>query len=149
MSHTLLISKMYTIFKDVQMMLKWFFDISTGFRFSKNQCECSVHICSCPCSRLKLYFYALHNLKNIFANSFLPLKNKIPKWQVNIRNPVAYFCDRLNELSILMIDPKDFLAVQDKKQRKKRGTKGQLILKGHFGAFKSTKNPTVFKRFLP
>ena len=31
------------------MMLKGFFDISTGFRFSKISVECSVHSCSCPC----------------------------------------------------------------------------------------------------
>ena len=49
MSHTLLILKIYTTFKDVQMMLKIFFDISTGFRFSKISVECSVHLCSCPC----------------------------------------------------------------------------------------------------
>ena len=30
-------------------MLKRFFDISTGFRFSKISVECSVHLCSCPC----------------------------------------------------------------------------------------------------
>ena len=48
MSHTLLILKIYTTFKDVQMILKRFYNISTGFRFSKNQCECSVHSCSCP-----------------------------------------------------------------------------------------------------
>ena len=32
-------------------MFKWFFDISTGFRFSDFQIsvwECSVHVCSCP-----------------------------------------------------------------------------------------------------
>ena len=29
-------------------MLKWIFDFSTGFRFSKISVECSVHICSCP-----------------------------------------------------------------------------------------------------
>ena len=32
-----LILKIFTTFKDVQMMLKQFFDISTGFRFSKLQ----------------------------------------------------------------------------------------------------------------
>ena len=48
MSHTLLILKIYTTFKDVQMMLKRFFDICTGFRFSKISVECSVHLCSCP-----------------------------------------------------------------------------------------------------
>ena len=37
MSHTLLILKIFTTFKDVQMILKQFFDISTGFRFSKMQ----------------------------------------------------------------------------------------------------------------
>ena len=30
------------------MMLKWCFDFSTGFRFSKISVECFVHICSCP-----------------------------------------------------------------------------------------------------
>ena len=30
------------------MKLKIFFDISTGFRFSKISVECSVHLCSCP-----------------------------------------------------------------------------------------------------
>ena len=29
-------------------MLKIFFDISTGFKFSKISVECSVHLCSCP-----------------------------------------------------------------------------------------------------
>ena len=48
MSHTLLILKIYTTFKDVQMILKRFLDISTGFRFSKISVECSVHSCSCP-----------------------------------------------------------------------------------------------------
>ena len=46
MSHTLLILKIYATFKDVQMLLKWFFDFSTGFRFQRS--ECSVHISSCP-----------------------------------------------------------------------------------------------------
>ena len=48
MSHTLLILKIYTTFKDVQMILKRFFNIFTGFRFSKISVECSVHLCSCP-----------------------------------------------------------------------------------------------------
>ena len=48
MSLTLLILKINTTFEDVQMMLKWFFDFSTGFRFSKISVECSVYICSCP-----------------------------------------------------------------------------------------------------
>ena len=47
-SHTLLVLKYFTTFKDVQMMLKIFFDISTGFRFSKSSVKCSVHSCSCP-----------------------------------------------------------------------------------------------------
>jgi hypothetical protein len=40
--------EIYTTFKDVQMILKSFFDISTGFRFWKISVECSVHSCSCP-----------------------------------------------------------------------------------------------------
>ena len=35
--------KIYTTFKGVQMMLKRFFDISTGFRFSKISVECSLN----------------------------------------------------------------------------------------------------------
>ena len=44
LSHTLLILKIYTTYKDVQMMLKHFFDISTGFRYKKNGKEFSVHL---------------------------------------------------------------------------------------------------------
>jgi hypothetical protein len=36
--------KIYTTFKDVQMMLKHFFDISTGFGYKKNEKEFSVHL---------------------------------------------------------------------------------------------------------
>ena len=46
LSLTLLILKINKTFEDVQMMVKWFFDISTGFRFSKISVECSIHICS-------------------------------------------------------------------------------------------------------
>ena len=34
----------YTTYKDVQMMLKHFFNISTGFRCKKNEKEFSVHL---------------------------------------------------------------------------------------------------------
>ena len=44
LSHTLLILKIYTTFKDVQMILKHFFDIFTGFRYKKNGKEFSVHL---------------------------------------------------------------------------------------------------------
>ena len=44
LSPTLLILKIYTTFKYVQMMLKHFFDISTGFRYKKNGKEFSVHL---------------------------------------------------------------------------------------------------------
>ena len=47
--------KIYTTFKDVQMMLINFFDISTGFRFSKISVDCSVHLCSCPWLNSRLY----------------------------------------------------------------------------------------------
>ena len=36
--------EIYTTFKDVQMMLKYFFDISTGFRYKKDGKEFSVHL---------------------------------------------------------------------------------------------------------
>ena len=54
MSLTLLILKIHTTFKYVQMMLKWFFFyFFTGFRFSKISVECSVHICSCPWTNIR------------------------------------------------------------------------------------------------
>ena len=37
-------SQSYTTFKDVQVILKHFFDISTGFRNKKNGNEFSVHL---------------------------------------------------------------------------------------------------------
>jgi len=40
-----------------QMVLKWIFDISTGFRHSKIRSECSVHICSCLCLVLQSIFF--------------------------------------------------------------------------------------------
>ena len=40
-----------------QMMLKWIFDISTGFRHSKIRSECSVHICSCLSLVLQSIFF--------------------------------------------------------------------------------------------
>ena len=49
LSHTLLILKIYTTFKNVQMMLKTFFDIATGFRFWK----ISVKIPSIPVAVLE------------------------------------------------------------------------------------------------
>ena len=54
MSPALLILKIYTTFKHVQMILEIFFDNSTGFRFSKISVECSVHLCSSPCSRIRI-----------------------------------------------------------------------------------------------
>ena len=59
-----------TTFEDVQLMLKLFFDFSTGFRFSQISVECSVHICSCPWMILHIFceqtentfFYDLENL---------------------------------------------------------------------------------------
>ena len=44
----LIIKNLYITFKDVQVMLKRFFDNSTYFRFLKISVECSVHSCSCP-----------------------------------------------------------------------------------------------------
>ena len=34
---------------DNSYIVEIFFDISTGFRFSKISVECSVYLCSCPC----------------------------------------------------------------------------------------------------
>ena len=43
-SPTLQILKIYTTFKDVQMILNHFFDISTGFRYKRNAKEVSVYL---------------------------------------------------------------------------------------------------------
>ena len=39
------------------MMLKIYFDISTGFIFSKISVECSVHLCSCPWTTVRCVRY--------------------------------------------------------------------------------------------
>ena len=44
LSPTLLTLKIFITFKDVQVMLKHFFDISTGFRYKKFGKEFSVHL---------------------------------------------------------------------------------------------------------
>ena len=49
MSLTLLILKINLTVEDIQMMIKYYFDSSTCFRFSKISVKCSVYICSCPC----------------------------------------------------------------------------------------------------
>ena len=48
LSHTLKILQRATTFVDLQMMLPSFFHIPSGFRFTKNQCESSVHILRRP-----------------------------------------------------------------------------------------------------
>ena len=58
MSPALLILKIYTTFKDVQMKLKQFLDISTGFRFLEISVECPVNICSLSLSQSSLNLYA-------------------------------------------------------------------------------------------
>ena len=54
MSHTLLILKNCTTFKDVQMMLQRFFDISTVFRFPKVLCG---RVPSIPVAVLELRYF--------------------------------------------------------------------------------------------
>ena len=49
MSQALLILKINTTFEDVYVVLKLFFDISTSFKFSKDQCECTLHSEAPPC----------------------------------------------------------------------------------------------------
>jgi hypothetical protein len=62
--------KIYTTFKDVQMILKIFFDISTGFRFSKISVECSVHLCSCPWLGKQNYLEIQKESKSHSCNNF-------------------------------------------------------------------------------
>ena len=54
--------EIYTTFKDVQMMLKHFFDISTGFRSKKNGKEFSVHLLRCPWFGLHIYIHTQKKL---------------------------------------------------------------------------------------
>ena len=69
MSHALLILKIYTTFKDVQVMLKHFFDISTGFRNKKKwkrvlrpSIETSMHYrLSKFVSKANFLFYDVYN----------------------------------------------------------------------------------------
>ena len=74
MSHTLLILKNCTNFKDVQMMLKRFFDISTGFRFPKVLCGSvpSIPVLSCPWLDTRLY-YKLH-----FLSKYISTRRPVP-----------------------------------------------------------------------
>jgi hypothetical protein len=114
LSHTLLILKIYTIFKDVQMMLKWFFDISTGFRFSKNQCECSVHSCSCPCSNqlnqcstgqrfifTEVTSYKIHILRTLEPWTTTSTSSTVENLKLNVENKVIrLFWNCLNSVNI-------------------------------------------------
>ena len=66
------------------MMLKIFFDISTGFRFSKISVECSVHLCSCPCINQGVgiyfkYFISRHQkFKSCFKIHYVPMCSASP-----------------------------------------------------------------------
>ena len=67
LSPTLLIVKIYTFFKDVQMMLKHFFDISTGFRYKKMEkispsIYRDVHVLGC-CRSLFCYEICLRQIQ--------------------------------------------------------------------------------------
>ena len=64
LSHTLLILKIYTTFKDVQMMLKRFFDIY-WFQIFKDQCGVF-----CPSLQLSLDYLRLH-LYYYYRNRFM------------------------------------------------------------------------------
>ena len=73
------------------MMLKWFFDFSTGFRHSIISLEYSVHFCSCPwlsaswiTQKLSLQipqnilnWFDFQTARNIDDNKNCPLCNKI------------------------------------------------------------------------
>jgi hypothetical protein len=78
--------KIYTTFKDVQMILKRFFDISTGFRFSKISVECSVHSCSCPWLTLSNCYltYSHFMVLNIQPSFFAWIKTpSLLGWNLN------------------------------------------------------------------
>ena len=77
------------------MIFKWFFDISTGFRFQRSVWECSVHICSCPWSiapkegnLLKQEYRKINNRFCIHCHFDLCLSKYIPMF---------YKIDRIGE----------------------------------------------------
>ena len=77
-------------------MLQWFFDFSTGFRFSKISVECSVHICSCPW--LNIPNEKLVNSTSVHCavseSYILPLNNLNCRYKAHILNP--YKLDQLD-----------------------------------------------------
>ena len=102
LSHTLLILKIYTTFKDVQMMLKHFFDISTGFRYKKNGKEFSVHLQRRPWigSRTSTEGSGKNEKKNFFLLGFkytlrtcFESKNFLPKSCPELSNQVLSFSE--------------------------------------------------------
>ena len=82
LSHALLISKFCTTFKDVQMMLKRFFDISTGFIFSKISVECSLH----PRALLDLVYLKRNKVGLLLGSFYVPtLMFPVTKFNPNFR----------------------------------------------------------------
>ena len=69
--------KINTTFEDIQMMLQWCFDFSSGFRFSKISVECSVHICSCPWFSIYLGFWGEVWLYSDVGKGYCWLKKQI------------------------------------------------------------------------
>ena len=85
------------------MMLNIFFDISTGFRFSKISVECSVHLCSCPC--LKQPFMQENSSKMIaFVRDCTNIlqKNLSEKMQKKIKDGFSHFTQFLKQNTIIL-----------------------------------------------
>ena len=79
-------------------MLKWFFDISTGFRFQRSVWECSVHICSCPCIIIQIWSNVVH-YDDRFIHFYTILSEESQKYQNVI---FSYFNTAVNKFLSVM-----------------------------------------------
>ena len=113
MSHALLILKIYTTFKDVQVMLKHFFDISTGFRNKKKwkrvlrpsiETSMSRYVDFWPKIHLILYIPLPWKLDNshyhMSTANWLPmsLASLGPKFELFLKTAFIGCCDLTNSL---------------------------------------------------
>ena len=142
------------------MMLKIFFDITTGFRFSKISVECSVHLCSCPwiilkmcCSVNQIDDLQSSNKKQswTFRLPWLLERNNTGKLKIEDRGwaesthyshqlkCVAKYQNNSHKLLIafLILNPEQQIAYFGP-------PKGQLILKAIYGGLNSPQKNSIF-----
>ena len=64
------IFKINITFEDVQMILVWFFYISTGFKFTKNYLESDLQLVESSLSQVNGLFNVKLSKKTFFSNEF-------------------------------------------------------------------------------